>query len=100
VIVVPAAEAQIREIDAWWRENRPAAPQLFAQERAATVAILESWPLIGRRRRHPGVPALRRVLLRATRYHLYYVPIDAERLYVLAVWSAVRGRGPFLQRPD
>ena len=99
VIVVPAAEQQIREVDSWWRENRTAAPALFAQELASALFLIESRPRIGRRRRHPAVPGLRRVLLRSTRYHVYYVPVTEARVYVLAVWSAVRGKGPQLQRP-
>jgi len=101
VTVVPDAEAQIRRIDEWWQENRTAAPELFVQELAAAIALIESAPRIGRRRRHPGVPGLRRVLLRATRYHLYYVADESgERLFVLALWSAVRGRPPRLRAPD
>jgi hypothetical protein len=36
-----------------------------------------------------------RLLLRRTQYHLYFVP-DTARVYVLAVWSAFRGRAPTL----
>jgi len=100
VLIVPEADEQIREINDWWRENRPAAPDLFAEELAAAISLIEVWPLVGRRRRHRGVPGLRRVLLRASRYHVYYVPGDGSRLFVLAVWSAVRGRGPRLRAPD
>ena len=99
-VIVPEAESQIREIDDWWRENRQASPGLFAQELGATIALIEAWPLLGRRRRHAAIPGLRRVLLRATRYHLYYVPGEKEQLFVLAVWSAVRGRGPRLRAPE
>ena len=28
----PEADAQIRKIDDWWRENRPSAPNLFMEE--------------------------------------------------------------------
>ncbi|HEX5054734.1 MAG TPA: type II toxin-antitoxin system RelE/ParE family toxin [Planctomycetota bacterium] len=100
VIVVPTAEAQIREVDSWWREHRTAAPELFVQELAAALALIGSRPRIGRRRRHATIPGLRRVLLRSTRYHLYYVPVDEHRIFVLAVWSAVRGRGPSMKRPE
>ncbi|MEZ5654254.1 MAG: type II toxin-antitoxin system RelE/ParE family toxin [Burkholderiaceae bacterium] len=97
VIFVPAAEEQIRAIDEWWRANRAAAPGLFVEELAAAVALMKSSPGIGRRRRHRKIPGLRRLLLRATRYHVYYAPDDSgSRLYVLAVWSAVRGGGPRL----
>lgn len=100
IVIVPDADEQIREIDEWWRENRTAAPDLFVEELAAAISLLEMWPLVGRRRRHRTVPGLRRVLLRATRYHVYYVPVDETRLLVLAVWSAVRGRGPRLRPPE
>lgn len=68
----PEADAQIRTIDTWWRTNRPAAPDLFAEELANCFVLLEWAPKIGRPySRHPSVQGLRRVLLRATRYHVY-----------------------------
>lgn len=100
VLVAPEADEQIRAIDGWWHENRRESPGLFAQELAAAIALIGTWPLVGRRRRHRGVPGLRRVLLRSTRYHLYYVSVSDSRLFVLAVWSAVRGRGPLLRAPE
>ncbi len=100
VLVAPEAEAQIEAIDEWWRENRPASPDLFAQELAAAIALIETWPMVGRARRHLGVPGLRRVVMRSTRYHVYYAPAGEGRLFVLAVWSAVRRRGPNLRAPE
>jgi plasmid stabilization system protein ParE len=47
VIVSPEAEAQIREIDSWWRENRKAAPDLFLQELADATTTLETMPSAG-----------------------------------------------------
>jgi plasmid stabilization system protein ParE len=38
----------------------------------------------------------RRVLLKGTRYHVYYVPL-ADEVRVLAVWHARRGMGPPLR---
>jgi len=100
VLVVPDAELQIRTIDGWWREYRLAAPALFAEELAAAFELIASAPRIGRRRSHRGVPGLRRVLLRATRYHVYYAPsLDGQRVFVLAVWSALRGKAPPIQPP-
>ena len=100
VIVVPDAELQIRAIDGWWRENRLAAPALFSEELATAIELISGAPRIGRRRRHRGVPGLRRVLMRATRYHLYYAPSDdGKRLFVLAVWSAHRGKTPVVRPP-
>jgi plasmid stabilization system protein ParE len=93
VVVAAPAEQQLRVIDEWWRRNRLAAPDLFAEEFASGVETLTTHPGVGapaRRRRFKG---LRRLLLRATRYHVYYVATD-RTVTVLAVWSAVRGSGP------
>ncbi len=97
VVVSPEAEAQIKAIDAWWRENRVAAPDLFVQELAEANGTLDILPSAGHRARHPDVKGLRRILLRATRYHVYYV-VETKVVHVLAVWSAVRGAGPELSR--
>ncbi|MBI4611981.1 MAG: type II toxin-antitoxin system RelE/ParE family toxin [Planctomycetes bacterium] len=95
-IVLPdEVEVGILEIDLWWRRNRPAAPSLFAEEIAATMDLLAREPMAGRRYRHPHMTDTRRLLLRATRYHVYY-RIDGDVLTVLAVWSACRGCGPDL----
>lgn len=47
VVLVDAAEEQLREIDAWWRRNRPAAPTLVIDELARCVSLLESSPELG-----------------------------------------------------
>jgi plasmid stabilization system protein ParE len=95
VVTPPEVEAEIRAIDAWWRENRPASPGLFAEELAGGLEILRGTPHVGRRYRHRDVPNVRRLLLRATRYHIYYT-VHGNAVCVLAVWSAWRGSGPDL----
>lgn len=99
IAVVTSAEADenIRKIDRWWREHRRAAPDLFANELAEAFALLGDTPEIGHRYPRAGVPGLRRLLLRATRYHIYYA-LEGSVVAVLSVWSAVRGRGPRLPR--
>jgi plasmid stabilization system protein ParE len=42
------ADAQVETIQSWWRENRPAAPDMFHQELEAAVQLLETSPLIGK----------------------------------------------------
>lgn len=84
------AHAQVQEIDAWWCENRRAAPDLFADELDQALLMLEQKPMLG-----THYEAVRRVLLRRSHHHLYFVE-QAQRLYVLAVWSVYRGRGPKL----
>ena len=97
VVATPEAEGQIRAIDRWWRANRPAAPGLFAEELANCFVILEQALRIGQPyRRHGSIPGLRRLLLRATRYHVYYVS-RPEAVAVLAVWHSRRGQLPTLK---
>ena len=38
----------------------------------------------------------RRVLMPESRYHVYYRVAGPDHVRVVAIWSAVRGRGPTL----
>jgi plasmid stabilization system protein ParE len=87
------ARAQVERADAWWRENRPAAPDLFANELDQALVALEGAPGMGLR--YEPKPGIRRLLLQRTSSHLYFL-VQADRVYVVAVWSAYRGRGPAL----
>jgi plasmid stabilization system protein ParE len=93
VLTTLQADLQILEIDAWWRENREKAPELFEEELGLAFAMLEDSPGIGKR--YPGHPGVRRLLLRSTRNHVYYVE-EVDRILVVAVWGAVRAAGPDL----
>ena len=68
------ADTQIREIDDWWRTNRRSSPDVFLQELTASFEIIGDAPYIGRLYRQSPGPGTRRVLLKGTRYHVYYVP--------------------------
>ena len=96
VRTTPKAEDQIRAIDEWWRTNRSTAPDRFLDELGAAFDLIGETPLIGRLYNHPSVPGARRVLLRMSRYHVYYVP-RTDEVRVLAVWHAQRGAGPPLR---
>ncbi len=100
VRIQPEADEQARTIDQWWRINRAAAPNLFADELAAAFVLLSGAPGVGRRYQARSIPGLRRVMLPSTRYHVYYV-FDGEHgeVNVLAIWNASRGKGPPLQSP-
>lgn len=87
------ARAAAGRADAWWRENRPAAPDLFANELDQALLALDGSPGVGLR--YDPKPGVRRLLLRRTGYHLYFLA-EADRVFVVAVWSAYRGRGPEL----
>ena len=95
LIVSPEADAQISAIDAWWQHNRPAAPRLFVEELAQAFATIEFAPGAGHRYPHPTVRGVRRLLLRATRHHVYYLATD-DHAVVLAVWGSIKGAGPDL----
>lgn len=85
------AQAQVERIDAWWREHRPAAPSLFVEELEEALHRLAEAPASAVR--YPPRPGVRRLLLPRTRHHLYILE-EGTRVYVVAVWSAWRGRGP------
>ena len=96
VRTTPEADAQILAVDAWWRSNRSAAPNLFREELTAAFETISHAPQIGRPYRRSPVTGTRRVLLSATRYHVYYVP-QHDEVKVLAVWHARRGVSPPLR---
>jgi plasmid stabilization system protein ParE len=96
VRTTPEADAQIRAIDDWWRKNRTAAPDVFTDELAASFNLIAQAPNIGRLYLPSPVPGARRILLKGSRYHVYYVPSEHE-VRVLAVWHAQRGVGPPLR---
>jgi len=102
VLVSPRARHQIGLVETWWRQHRPAAPELFTQELASAFDRLADNPLAGPG--YVGVVAevgpdyeVRRLLLRRSRYHVYYhFAPDLDRVDVLAVWHTSRGHGPEL----
>jgi hypothetical protein len=51
--------------------------------------------LAGQLVRIRGAAGVRRVLLRSTRQHIDY-EVRKDTVTVLAIWSAIRGRGPGL----
>ena len=95
VFVTDVAEAHIVAIDEWWRENRGWSANLFVEELSAAFVLLSASPQIGKSYSHPKLKGIRRVLLRTTRNHVYY-RADEKGIWVLAVWSGVRGAGPEL----
>ena len=95
VELAPRALAQVRMVDEWWRQNRLAAPTLFADELANALEILERGALFGVVYPFP-LFEVRRFLLPRSRYHVYY-SVDGDLVKVRAVWHASRGKGPPLR---
>lgn len=87
------AQAEASAIDLWWRENRPAAPNLFRDELERMIALAARVPESGRVVRDRDV---RRIRLRRTQYHVYF-RVESNALVVLAIWHARRGSGPELR---
>lgn len=90
-----AADAAER-IDARWREHADD-PSLFARELLEAVELLESSNVPGSPFPTATRPALRLLLLRRSRCHLYF-EIDAasQRIEILHVWDGRRARPPKL----
>jgi plasmid stabilization system protein ParE len=92
------ADRHVETIDAWWRENRADAPDLFTRELSEICAeVLRHPSLIDSTYTIRSGRRVRRWLMPRTRNHLYF-ELDAanETIVVLAVWGARRGRGPRL----
>lgn len=95
VFTTQRAHRQILEIGEWWRSNREKAPDKFADELELAFRTIETLPGAGQRYPDPR-REVRRVFLRSTRHHVYYVE-EEERILVVAVWGAVKGAGPDLR---
>jgi plasmid stabilization system protein ParE len=91
VVFTVAAQRDVEEIDAWWRQHRPDAEDAFRAELSAAIEAVSITPAIGRvyRRR----PAVRRWMLPTSRHHLYYA-LGEDVVVIMRVWSALRRRPP------
>jgi plasmid stabilization system protein ParE len=100
VVTTPEADEQADRIDDWWRENRDKAPHLFREELEQALQLLAIAPDAGLRYRRHGIPGLRRLVLPKTRQHVYYVHDEPRgTVLVLAVWGAIKRRGPPIKLP-
>ena len=66
------AQRQAEDMDRWWKESRPAAPDVFARELAAARQLLASKPDVGSPYVEQRGVLVRRVLLRKSKNHVYY----------------------------
>jgi len=100
IYFTPEGSEQADECDRWWRENRPAVANLFARELAAAAALLLVVPKIGPVYASLDGQPVRRVLMKKTKAHVYYV-LEAAlgQITIHAVWGAPKRGGPrFLAR--
>jgi plasmid stabilization system protein ParE len=89
------AKGQIGTAEAWWRLNRPKAPNAIREELERAASIISLQPEIGARAVNVYLPGVRRLHLARVRYHVYYwIRTDPERIELLAFWHESRGRNP------
>ena len=93
----PRAIREAERCARWWYEHRPAARQLFDEELRRVFDQIRSAPNLGGvfKSRMSG-REYRRMLMPETRYNVYYRVAGPDEVRVVAIWSAVRGRGPRL----
>ena len=97
VRVTPEAEEQAEAIDAWWRDNRLDARELFVRELADAKALVAASPKVGTVYTMLDEQPVRKVFMPKTRHHLYYTyNQDQGEVVIHAVWGAPRKRGPKL----
>jgi plasmid stabilization system protein ParE len=94
LVVTLRAKQDMQRIDSWWVHNRQLSADLFYLELQDAFDLIRRRPTIGQRYASRSGKA-RRVLLRGTRYHVYY-KVTPTQISVVTIWSAVRGRGPKL----
>lgn len=89
------AVAQIREALAWWADHRDKAPTRLRDELREALALLRDTPAAGTpcRTQRPGV---RRLVLRRSRYVIFYAVAGDSVVEVLRLWHANRGTPPAL----
>jgi plasmid stabilization system protein ParE len=73
----PRAAEDAAAIDGWWKANRRAAPDLFLRELEEAVGLIANSPTLGRAANDDDLPGVRRVLMRRTRYLVYYRVTEA-----------------------
>lgn len=95
VEVSALASGQIREADAWWRVNRPKAPNAIREELERASGLVAAQRRIGTRARNLMLTGVRRLRLARIRYDIYYRVTDAPaQVEILAFWHSSRGSKP------
>jgi len=89
------AARHIRKAEEWWRENRMLAPNAVRQELERALMLIAGQPRIGSRAINVQTPGVRRIFLPIIKQHLYYHILESpDRVEVVALWHARRGKGP------
>jgi plasmid stabilization system protein ParE len=95
VEVTALAARHIRQAETWWRVHRTAAPNAIREELQWAFSLLAAQPRIGSRATNVKLPGVRRIFLPIIKYHLYYHVLESpDRVEIVALWHARRGKGP------
>jgi plasmid stabilization system protein ParE len=87
------AAREIERAEAWWRQNRPAAPAAPREDLKTALDLLVQEPGIGVKVANARLLGARRLHLKRVRYFIYY-RVSGDELIVLSVWHASRGNVP------
>jgi plasmid stabilization system protein ParE len=93
-IAVRAAN-EVERADAWWRQNRLAAPEAVRQDLERTLKLLLLQPGIGQRVANTRLAGVRRIHVDRIQHHVYY-RVQGNDLVVLRFWPAQRLKQPRL----
>ena len=89
------ADQQIREQDAWWRENRLKAPNAIREELERISSLIAFHPDIGARARNVRLPGVRRIHIERIHYSVYYRVVGSPQyIEIVAFWGSRRGTRP------
>jgi plasmid stabilization system protein ParE len=92
------AKDQLRAAMVWWRKHRPEAPDLLKSEMRDAVGLLRETPEIAPANQGPqGTPINRWPLHGSRRMVFFLLDREARLVTIVAVWGAVRGKGPPLR---
>lgn len=92
IVLAPIADVQIDAALSWWKRNRPLAPGVLARELDAALDVIGFAPKAGQLARLRGHPGARRLLLRASGYHLHYVTLEQAREVRIVYFRHARRR--------
>jgi plasmid stabilization system protein ParE len=95
VVFTRRAVRQVEAAAAWWKANRPAAPNALRDDLGAALTLVGEQPACGTTVLSRSYHGLRRIHLGRIDYHMYYrIAPRLRQVQVVAFWHARRGSSP------
>src|SRR5690606_2537506 len=94
--VTKRAQREAKRLAGGWLEHRDKAPELFEEELLAAYGVIQSEPALGQTYAASRGRRIQRVLMPRTKNHVAYHQKSTDVVQVIAIWGAIRGRGPNL----